>query len=95
MIVVWEDVCYNIFAKSTHDRVVASRVYDTGLTEYIGREVAPMTAFEILSIFLGILTLLCAFGSLVIALLCLSQQEKDKAKIEMPILPDPQDGRCP
>ena len=37
----------------------------------------------------------CAFGSLVIALLCLSQQEKDKAKIKMPILPDPQDGRCP
>ena len=58
----------------------------TGLPEYIGREVAQMTAFEILSIFIGILTLLCAFGSLVIALLCLSQQEKDKAKIKMPIL---------
>ena len=24
MIVVWGDVCYNIFAKSTHDRVVDS-----------------------------------------------------------------------
>ena len=34
--------------ESTHDRVVASRVYDTGLTEYIGREVAPMTAYEII-----------------------------------------------
>ena len=67
----------------------------TGLPEYIGREVAQMTAFEILSIFIGILTLLCAFGSLVIALLCLSQQEKDKAKIKMPILSEPQDVRCP
>ena len=66
----------------------------TGLLEYIGREVAQMTAFEILSIFIGILTLLCAFGSLVIALLCLSQQEKDKAKIKMPILSEPQDVRC-
>ena len=53
-----------------------------------------MTAFEILSIFIGILTLLCAFGSLVIALLCLSQQEKDKTKIKMPILSEPQDVRC-
>lgn len=39
--------------------------------------------------------LLGAHHSLVIALLCLSQQEKDKAKIKMPILPDPQDGWCP
>lgn len=54
-----------------------------------------MTAFEIISIFIGILTLLCAFGSLVIALLYLSQQEKDKAKIKMPILFEPQDVRCP
>ena len=54
-----------------------------------------MIAFENISIFIVILTLLCAFGSLVIALLCLSQQEKDKAKIKMPILPDPQDGWCP
>lgn len=51
----------------------------TGLPEYIGREVAPMTAFEILSIFLGILTLLCAFGSLVIALLAfLNKRNKRK-----------------
>ncbi len=27
----------------------------TGVPEYIGREVAPMTAFEIISIFIGIL----------------------------------------
>lgn len=55
--------------ESTHDRVVASRVYDTGLPEYIGREVAPMTAYEIISIFIGILALLMSFGSIVIALL--------------------------
>jgi hypothetical protein len=42
--------------ESTHDRVVASRVYETGLPEYIGRDLAPMTAYEIISIFIGILT---------------------------------------
>lgn len=41
----------------------------TGLPEYIGREVALMTAYEILSIFIEILALLMSFGSLVIALL--------------------------
>ena len=35
----------------------------TGVPEYIGREVAPMTAFEIISIFIGILALLMSFGS--------------------------------
>ena len=59
------------------------------------KKVALMIAFENISIFIVILTLLCAFGSLVIALLCLSQQEKDKAKIKMPILSEPQDVRCP
>lgn len=59
------------------------------------KTVALMIAFENISIFIVILTLLCAFGSLVIALLYLSQQEKDKAKIKMPILSDPQDRRCP
>ena len=38
-----------------------------------------MTAFEILSIFIGILTLLCAFGSLDIALLAfLNKRNKRK-----------------
>ena len=65
--------------ESTHDRVVASQHQMTGLPEYIGREVAQMTAFEILSIFIGILTLLCAFGSLVIALLAfLNKRNKRK-----------------
>lgn len=34
----------------------------TGFPEYIGREVAPMTAYEIISIFIGILALLMSFG---------------------------------
>ena len=49
--------------------VVASRVYDTGLLEYIGREVALMTAYEIIMVFLEILASLISFGSLIIALL--------------------------
>ena len=71
--------CYNISAESTHDRVVASRVYDTGTPEYIGREVAPMTAYEIISIFIGILALLMSFGSLIVALLAfLDKRNKRK-----------------
>ena len=59
--------------------VVASRVYETGLSEYIRREVALMTAFEIISIFLGILALLMSFGSLLIALLAfLDKRNKHK-----------------
>ncbi len=38
-----------------------------GVPEYIRGEVAQMTAFEIISIFIGILALLIAFGSFVIA----------------------------
>ena len=65
--------------ESTHDRVVASRVYDAGLPEYIGREVAPMTAYEIISIFIGILALLMSFGSLLVALLAfLDKRNKRK-----------------
>ena len=65
--------------ESTHDRVVASRVYDTGLPEYIGREVAPMTAYEIIMIFIGILALLMSFGSLIVAFLAfLDKRNKRK-----------------
>ncbi len=39
-----------------------------------------MTAFEIISIFIGILTLLCAFGSLIVALLAFLQKRKKKRK---------------
>ena len=37
--------------------------------EYIGRGCVIMTAFEIISIFIGILTLLVTFGSLIVAFL--------------------------
>ena len=75
-----DSLCVRISLKeSTHDRVVASRVYDTGLPEYIGREVAPMTAYEIISIFIGILALLMSFGSLIVVLLAfLDKRNKRK-----------------
>ena len=43
-----------------------------------------MTAYEIISIFIGILALLMSFGSLVIALLAFL--DKKQAKIKMPAL---------
>lgn len=59
--------------------VAISRHRMTGLPEYIGREVAYMTAFEIISIFIGILALLIAFGSFVVALLAfLDKRNKRK-----------------
>ena len=74
--------------KSTHDRVVASRANETGflkdafgVPEYIGREVALMTAYEIISIFIGILALLMSFGSLIVALLAfLDRDRKNRRK---------------
>ena len=43
------------------------------------REVAPMTAYEIISIFIGILALLMSFGSLIVALLAfLDKRNKRK-----------------
>ena len=68
-----------IITESTHDRVVTSRVYENRQAEYIGREVAPMTAYEIISIFIGILALLMSFGSLIVALLAfLDKRNKRK-----------------
>ena len=48
-----------------------------GLPEYIGREVASMTAADIILIFIGIIGLLIAFGSFVIALLAFPGRDKD------------------
>ena len=62
-------IVVKLHVESTHDRVVASRLKKPDCSEYIGREVALMTAYEIISIFLGILTLLFTFGSLIVALL--------------------------
>ncbi len=60
-------------------KVVASQDFMPGLPEYIRGEVAQMTAFEIISIFIGILALLIAFGSFVIALLAfLDKRNKRK-----------------
>ena len=49
----------------------------TGLPEYIGREVAPMTAADIILIFIDIIDLLIAFGSFVIALLAFLDRDKE------------------
>ena len=50
-----------------------------------------MTAYEIISIFIGILALLMSFGSLIVALLAFLDKEKsssreEQAKIKMPIM---------
>ena len=59
--------------------MIASLNFMPGLPEYIRGEVAQMTAFEIISIFIGILALLIAFGSFVIALLAfLDKRNKRK-----------------
>ena len=62
----------------------------TGLLEYIGREGAPVTAADIILIFIGIIGLLIAFGSFVIALLAFLDRDKDyKRKKIMPTLLQP------
>lgn len=74
-------MCYNKFAESTHDRVVASFIYAGEEYARLHRkEVAHMTAFEIISIFIGILALMIAFGSLLIALLAFLDMRKNKRK---------------
>ena len=52
----------------------------TCLEEYIRGEVAPMTAYEILSIFIGILALLMSFGSLIVAFLAFLDKRNSKTK---------------
>lgn len=49
--------------------MVASRLLKTGSPEYIGREVAYMTDYEIIMVFLGVLALLISSSGLIIALL--------------------------
>ena len=56
-------------AESTHDEVVASRANETGLPEYIGREVALMTVYETIMVVLGVIGSLISLGMLTIALL--------------------------
>ena len=52
-----------------------------GTPEYIRGEVAQMTAFEIISIFIGILALLIAFGSFVIALLAFLDKRNKRNRV--------------
>lgn len=56
------------------------KLMKTGLPEYIGREVTHMTAYEIISIFIGILALLVSFGSLVIAFLAFLDKRNKRKK---------------
>lgn len=59
--------------------VAASQANKTDLSEYVGWEVMYMTAYEIITIFLGIIGLLISFGSLLIALLTfLDKRNKHK-----------------
>jgi hypothetical protein len=51
-----------------------------GLPGYIGREVTQMTAYEIISIFIGILALLASFGSLIVALLVFFDKKSKRKK---------------
>lgn len=61
--------------------MAASRANDQlNSLEYIGREVAQMTDYEIITIFLGILALLISFGGLLIALLNFLDKRKGKRK---------------
>lgn len=53
---------------------------NTGLPEYIGREVVHMTAYEIIMIFLGIIGLLISFGGLLIALLTFLDKRNKRKK---------------
>lgn len=55
--------------KSAHDEVVASRTNETGLPEYIGREVACMTVYETIMVVQGVIGALISLSKLVIALL--------------------------
>ena len=66
--------CYNIF--------IGKYPWQGGSLlslKYIRKEVARMTAYEIITIFIGILALLVSFGSLVVALLAfLDKRNKRK-----------------
>ena len=64
--------------KSAHDEVVASQSNETGMPEYIGREVAHMTAYEILMVVLRVIGLLISLGSLVVALLNFLDNKRNK-----------------
>jgi hypothetical protein len=52
----------------------------TGSPEYIGREVVLMTTADIILIFIGIISLMISFGSLIVALLTFLDNKRNKHK---------------
>ena len=52
----------------------------TGSPEYIGREVRDMSAADIVLIFIGILSLMVSFGSLVVAFLTFLDKRNSRKK---------------
>ena len=64
--------------KSTHDEVVASQSNETGMPEYIVEEVVSMSVFEIVTIVLGVISLLISLGTLIITLLSYLNDKKQK-----------------
>ena len=48
--------------------------------EYIGREVRDMTAADIILIFIGVISLLVSFGSLIVAFLTFLDKRNSKKK---------------
>lgn len=66
--------------ESTHDRVGNLPSLMTCLQEYIGREVAHVTAYETVMVVLGILALLVSVTGLMIALLTFLDKRNSKKK---------------
>ena len=66
--------------KSAHDEVVASQSNETGMPEYIGREVARMTVYETIMVVLGVIGALISLSKLVIALLNFLDKRNSKRK---------------
>lgn len=56
----------------------ASRTITPACWKYIGREVRDMTATDIIMIFIGIISLLISFGSLIVAFLAFLDKRNKK-----------------
>ncbi len=60
--------------------MAASRTNTLACQEYIGREVRNMTATDIILIFIGMISLLISFGSLIVAFLTFLDKRNSKKK---------------
>ena len=78
---VWLSGNSNVTGKHLWQGVAASWYLQTGAFRVLRwrKEVRDMTAYEIISIFLGVLSLLIAFGSLLIAIIAFLDR-KNKRK---------------